>query len=130
MAHCRKVRGGWPASCCTVGTRGVVELAVDLVGGTLAQAVLPALRRAGRSPRSPSPVLDLDQILDDNVTVHGVLNGDDGDRTRKLAALLADGALRAVISHVLPLAAAAQAHRIVASGHDGGKIVLDVSDGV
>jgi len=30
---------------------------------------------------------------------------------------------------VLPLAAAAQAHQIVESGHAGGKIVLEVSDG-
>jgi NADPH:quinone reductase-like Zn-dependent oxidoreductase len=103
------------------GRGGVVELAVDLVGGTLAQAVLPALRPGGQIAAIATPVLDLDQILDDNVTVHGVLIGGDGDLTRKLAAVLADGALRPVISHVLPLAAAAQSRRIVASGHAGGR---------
>ena len=35
--------------------------------------------------------------------------------------------LRPVISHVLPLDAAAEAHRILENGHAGGKIVLDVT---
>ena len=51
---------------------------------------------------------------------------DDGDRTRALAALLDRHALRPVVSHVLPLGAAAEAHRILEGGHAGGKIVLDV----
>ncbi len=38
-------------------------------------------------------------------------------------------ALRPVVSHVLPLAAAAEAHRMVEGGHAGGKIVLDVTSG-
>ena len=52
---------------------------------------------------------------------------DDGDRTRALAALLGQGALRPVVSHRLPLEAAAEAHRILEAGHAGGKIVLDVT---
>jgi transcriptional regulator with XRE-family HTH domain len=57
----------------------------------------------------------------------GVLIQDNGDRTRRLAALLADGTLRPVVRHVLPLAAAADAHRIVESGHAGGEIGLEVT---
>lgn len=49
---------------------------------------------------------------------------DNGQRTRKLAALLARRALRPVVSHLLPLAEAAQSHRIVEGGHPGGKIVF------
>ncbi len=52
---------------------------------------------------------------------------DDGGRTRALAGLLDRGALRPVVSSVLPLAAAAEAHRMVEGGHAGGKIVLDVT---
>jgi len=70
--------------------------------------------------------IGLDPLIDANVTFHGILIGDDGQRTRRLAARLADGSLRPVISHELPLAEAAQAHRILETGHPGGKIVLTV----
>jgi NADPH:quinone reductase len=106
---------------------GRVDAIADLVGGTLAQVALPALRPGGQIAAIATPVLDLDQILDDNITFHGVLIQDDGDRTRKLSSLLGDGAIRPVVSHVLPLTAAAEAHRIVESGHSGGKVVLEVS---
>jgi NADPH:quinone reductase len=106
---------------------GPVDAIADLVGGTLAGAALPALRPGGQIAAIATPELDLDPLLDANITFHGVLIGDDGDRTRTLAPLLGRRALRPVISHVLPLAAAAQAHRLLESRHASGKIVLDVT---
>jgi NADPH2:quinone reductase len=103
-----------------------VDALADLVGGRLAQAACPALRSGGQIAAIATPKLDLDPLLDANITFHGVLVRDDGDRTRALAALLDQRALRPVVSHVLPLAAAAEAHRILEGGHPGGKIVLDV----
>jgi NADPH:quinone reductase-like Zn-dependent oxidoreductase len=70
--------------------------------------------------------LDLDLLLDANITFHSVLVQDDGDRTRALAGLLDRRVLRPVVSHVLPLGAAAEAHRILEAGY-AGKIVLDVT---
>ena len=105
---------------------GPVDAIADLVGGTLAAAALPSLRPGGQIAAIATPDLDLDPLLDANVTFHGVLQ-DDGDRTRALAALLDRRVLRPVISHVLPLAAAAEAHRILEGRHAGGKIVLDVT---
>jgi NADPH2:quinone reductase len=106
---------------------GPVDAIADLTGGTLAAAALPALRPGGQIAAVATPELDLDPLLDANITFHGVLIQDDGNRTRELAALLDRRALRPVISQVLPLAAAAKAHRILEGRHAGGKIVLDVT---
>ena len=85
------------------------------------------MRPGGRIAAIATPVLDLDLVLDGSITVHGVLIQDNGERTRRLAALLADGTLCPVVSHVLPLCAAADAHRIIESGHADGKVVLEVT---
>ena len=107
---------------------GQVDAIADLVGGPLAATTLSALRAGGQIAAIATPELDLDPLLDANMTFHGVLIGDDGRRTRQLAALLAGQRLRAVIRHELPLAEAAQAHRVLEGGHSGGKIVLTVRD--
>jgi NADPH2:quinone reductase len=106
---------------------GPVDAIADLVGGSLAWSAFAALRPGGQIAAIATPDLDLDPLLDANVTFHGVLIQDDGDRTRALAGLLGRRELRPVISHVLPLDAAAEAHRILEAGHAGGKIVLDVT---
>jgi NADPH2:quinone reductase len=105
---------------------GPVDAIADLVGGPHLAAALAALRPGGQIASIATPDLDLDPLLDANVTFHGVLIGDDGARTRRLAADLAGGSLRAVVSHELPLPEAEQAHRILERGHSGGKIVLTV----
>jgi len=107
---------------------GPVDAIADLVGGTLASAALRALRPGGQIAAIATPVLDLDAVIDANISFHGVLIQDDGERTRALAALLDSGALRPVVSHVLPLGRAAEAHRILEGGHSGGKIILDVAN--
>lgn len=108
---------------------GPVDAIGDLVGGRLAQAACTALRPGGQIAAIATPELALDPLLYANITFHGVLIQDDGTRTRALAALLDRRALQPVLSHVLPLEAAAQAHRILEGGHTGGKIVLDVTSG-
>jgi NADPH2:quinone reductase len=113
----------------TLAGGGPVDGVADLVGGNLAQAALTALRPGGQIAAIATPELDLDPLLDANISFHGVLIADDGDRTRTLAGLLGRGTLRPIVSHVLPLAAAAEAHRLVEGGQAGGKIVLDVTSG-
>jgi NADPH:quinone reductase len=83
--------------------------------------------RAPSRPQAARSALDLSPVLDDNITFHGVLIRDNGDRTRRLAEMLRAGRLHPVVSHVLPLAEAADSHRLVESGHAGGKIVLEVT---
>ena len=89
--------------------------------------MLPALPPVGQIAAIATPELDLDPLLDANIAFHGVLIGDDGQRTRALASLLAHGTLRPVISHLLPLSKAAHGHRISEDKHPGGRIVLAVA---
>ncbi|MDR2983667.1 MAG: NADP-dependent oxidoreductase [Nocardiopsaceae bacterium] len=103
---------------------GPVDAIAALVGGPHLAGALGALRNGGQIASIATPELDLDPLLDANITFHGVLIGDDGERTRRLAAQLSDGSLRAVVSHELPMTQAAQAHEILEQGHSGGKIVL------
>jgi NADPH:quinone reductase len=101
-----------------------VDAIADLVGGPAARPWLPALRDRGQIASIEPPELDLDGLVDANVTFHGVLLDDAAGRTQALAGLLASGSLTAPIAHTLPLADAAQAHRLLESRHAGGKIVL------
>ncbi len=78
---------------------GQVDAIAALVGGPHLAAALGALRPGGQIASIATPDLDLDPLLDANITFHGVLIGDDGQRTRNLAGLLAAGQLRPVISH-------------------------------
>ena len=105
---------------------GPVDAVADLVGGRALADAIGTLRDGGQAAAIATPELDLDPLLDANITFHGVLVQDDGQRTRDLAALLTQGVLRPVVSHRLPLAEAAQAHRILEDQHPGGKIVLTV----
>jgi len=105
---------------------GAVDAIVDLVGGSSLAASLGAVRSRGQLASIATPDLDLDPILDANLTFHGVLIADDGDRVRRLADLLASGALRPVVAEVYLLEQAADAHRRLETGHSGGKIVLRV----
>ena len=44
----------------------------------------------------------------------------------KAAAMIDAGQLAVKVSHILPLADAAKAHRLIESGHTSGKIVLSI----
>jgi len=105
---------------------GDVDSIVDLVGGAALQRSLAAVGEHGQLASIATPDLDLDPILDANLTFHGILISDSGDRVRTLARLIADGTLRPVVAEVFPLERVADAHRLLETGHSGGKIVLDV----
>jgi NADPH:quinone reductase len=113
-------------SRCLALAEGPVDAIADLVGGKLVTTAMSAVRNCGQIASIAPPDLDLGEVLDANITLHGVLIQDDGDRTRAVAALRANGALRPIVSHELPLSEAAEAHRILENRHAGGKIVLDV----
>ena len=107
--------------------QGPVDAIADLAGGPATGPWLGALRDGGQIASTATPELDLDHVVDHNMTFHGILIATAGERTRTLAGLLATGSLLAQVSHLLPLAEAAQAHRLLESRHPGGKIVLATS---
>lgn len=105
-----------------------VDAVVDFVGGeTLAQS-LTAIRPYGRAASIVGLAGDLDQLLDLNLTLHGILVRPEQTRLVVLDTLISTGVLRPIIDQVLPLQEAAQAHRRLESGHGQGKIVLVVRE--
>ena len=103
---------------------GLVDAIADLTGGTLAAAALPRCDPVGRSPRSPRRCWTWTRCWMPTSPSTACSSATTGTAPGSSRPCLT-GALRPIISHVLPLAAAAQAHRILERRHAGGKIVLD-----
>jgi NADPH2:quinone reductase len=123
-AHCIEYRDVDVASVALELAGGPVDAIVDLVGGLTLQESLASVREHGNLVSIATPDLDLDGVVDANLTFHGVLITDSGDRIRILADLLGEGTIRPVIAEVYPLERVAEAHRRLEFGHAGGKIVL------
>jgi NADPH:quinone reductase len=103
---------------------GQVDAIADLVGGGELMKRISILRDGGQVASIQTPELDVSHVLDRNISFHGVLIGDDGARTRELAALLASGQLVSIVAEILPMSNADEAHRILESRHAGGKVIL------
>jgi NADPH2:quinone reductase len=103
-----------------------VDAMADLVGGQASQNFLGLVRNGGQIAAIATPDLDLDSLLDRNLTFHGVLVRNDGAQTRRLCALLDRGDIQSHVAATFPLAQAADAHRLLESGGAGGKIVLEI----
>jgi NADPH2:quinone reductase len=105
-----------------------LDAIADFVGGeTLAQS-FGAIRPYGRAASIAGVRGELDQLLDLNLTFHGILVRPEQTRLAALDLLVSTGALRPIIDQVLPLEEAAQAHRRLESGHGQGKVVLSVHE--
>jgi len=107
---------------------------VDVLYDNIANpAVLPAafrtLRRFGRMVTAgahggPDVSLDMGHLYLNKITVRGWTGQQPADRVKSMEAAAA-GLIKVQIAHVLPLARAAEAHRIVEADRGSGKIVLD-----
>jgi NADPH:quinone reductase len=105
-----------------------LDAIADFVGGeTLAQS-LGAIRPYGRAASIAGVKGDLDQLLDLNLTFHGILVRPEQTRLMALDRLVSTRVLRPIIDQVLPLEDAAQAHLRLETGHGQGKIVLSVRE--
>jgi NADPH:quinone reductase-like Zn-dependent oxidoreductase len=122
-------------------TRGRgVDVVLELVGGGYVAEDLACLANCGRivvvgTMGGTQAQLDLSRLMHKRAELRGTVL-----RTRPLeekilaaralerhiAPLFASGALRAIVDRVLPLAQAAEAHRLVQSNATFGKVVLEV----
>ncbi|HEY3775058.1 MAG TPA: NADP-dependent oxidoreductase [Solirubrobacteraceae bacterium] len=103
-----------------------LPLTADLVGGGCLTASLELMAEGGRAGSIVELAGDLDEALDRNLTLHGVLMRPGVDVLARLGALVEAGAIRPEIDEILPLEQAARAHERVESGSGQGKLVLSV----
>lgn len=103
-----------------------IDAMADLVGGSASQKFLGLVRDGGQLAAIATPDLDLDSLLDRNLTFHGVLVRNNGAQMRRLSALVDRGVLRSHVAWTFPLSQAADAHRLLEGGDAGGKIVLEI----
>jgi NADPH:quinone reductase-like Zn-dependent oxidoreductase len=98
---------------------GGVSVALDLIGGEALEITPDLLTPTGRWA----------SIVDPSVTERGgryVFVRPDTTNLSALASLVDDGRLTVSIAKTFPLAEAGEAHRLSASGHTRGKIVLEM----
>lgn len=99
-----------------------LDAVVDLVGGQL-EPSLPHVRVGGHAATIVDLTGDLDQAIDRNIDLHGVLMRAGRDRLYELAAEVAAG-VRPHVADTYPLERVADAHRRLAAGRVGGKLVI------
>jgi NADPH2:quinone reductase len=98
----------------------------DLVGHGLLARSLFCIREGGKAATIVALTGDLEEAIDRNITLHGVLVRPQRETLDRLAAAVAAGLLRPVVDEVLDFRSAAIAHRRVESGHGQGKVILRI----
>jgi NADPH:quinone reductase-like Zn-dependent oxidoreductase len=102
-------------------------MVADLVGhGTLA-ASLDVIAEGGRAGSIVELAGDLEEAVDRNVTLHGVLLRPGRDVLSTLGELAEAGTVRPVLDEVRELEQAQHAHRRVETGSGQGKVVLTIA---
>jgi NADPH:quinone reductase len=103
------------------------RMVADLVGDGRLPASLPVMAEGGRAASIVELAGDLEEAVDRNVTLHGVLVRPGRPVLDRLHGLVETGAVRPVIDDVLPLGEAARAHRRVETRSGQGKLVLTIA---
>ena len=114
--------GASPAASAVDQLGRELDAVVDLVGRHLAPS-LPFVRVGGHAATIVDLTGDLELAIDRNIDLHGVLMRPGRDRLYELAAEVAAG-VRPTVTETYPLERTADAHRRLASGRVGGKLVI------
>lgn len=106
------------------------DVIIDHVGTAVWEASIKGLAKGGRlvtcgATAGYEAVTDLRYVFYKQLSILGSTMGRKGDLL-KILRFMTEGKLRAVIHAILPLAEVREAHRIVESGEQFGKVVLRV----
>jgi NADPH2:quinone reductase len=96
----------------------------DLVGGDLLVRSLSVLEDRGSAASIVSLQGDLEEAIDRNLRLHGVLVHPERATLDRLSDAVQRGALRPIVDAVVDIDSIAEAHRRLETGHGQGKIVL------
>ena len=111
------------------GGKGVDVLYDNVANPVVLPQAFRSLGRGGRmvtagAHAGPIVPIDIAHLYRNDITIRGTHGSNPEDRAKCFAAAAA-GQIRAQIAAVLPLSRAADAHRLIESGEEQGKIVLD-----
>jgi NADPH:quinone reductase len=104
-------------------------MVADLVGQGRLVASMDVIAEGGRAGSIVELDGNLEEAVDRNITLHGVLMQPGRDALRALRTLTEAGHVRPVLDEVLPLEQVRRAHERVETGSGQGKIVLTVAGG-
>jgi NADPH:quinone reductase-like Zn-dependent oxidoreductase len=102
-----------------------VDVVFDTVGGELVERSFTVLKPGGMYV-SPAAQLDAEAGKASGVRASGMTTQANSADLSEIAGLIDAGKVKPVVSTVLPLAEARQAHELLEAGHACGKIVLRV----
>ncbi|MCX5582787.1 NADP-dependent oxidoreductase [Streptomyces erythrochromogenes] len=100
------------------------DMVLDTVGGEVQRASWHLLRPGGTLVTLPEPVDEAHRLP--GIDARRVIVAPDGEALRRIGALVDDGTVRVEVQSVLPLHAAAEAHRLSKEGRVRGKLVLSL----
>lgn len=104
-----------------------VDVVLDSLAGETRERSWPVIRPGGMLVSILGDASE-ERAAEYGVRARRMLVRPQADQLHAITALAEAGDLRPVVSHVLPLAEAAQAHELLETGHTRGKIVLKVAD--
>jgi NADPH:quinone reductase-like Zn-dependent oxidoreductase len=121
-------RGDWVREVLALTRKRGVDVVVDNVGQSTLTGSMQAVARGGRivivgNTSGPKAEIDIRFIFGKQISLIGSTMGDHQD-FRVVTDLLWNGRIKAVIDRVLPLSAGIEAYRLLESGAQFGKILL------
>jgi NADPH:quinone reductase-like Zn-dependent oxidoreductase len=104
-----------------------VDVVLDTIGGETQQRSWQVLRKGGILVATLG-ISSLEAAGAYGVRGEGILVHPDAGQLSQIAVLIDEGTVKPVVTRILPVAEAAQAHELSQTGHVRGKIVLKVRD--